>query len=170
VRNFFIYTLKQKTMKKLFTTNSNSSNNDVAILVGRIAIASLMLAHGLPKMQMLFSGDAIQFPSVFRMSAGLSLALAVFAEVFCSVLILVGFATRLATIPLIVTMLVAVLSIHAADVFAKKELAVLYLAGYVVLLFAGSGKYSVDQVLQPKPAAKYHLGLKPEDPTLSIYQ
>lgn len=157
-------------MKKLFTTNTKSLNNDLALLLARIAIAVLMLAHGLPKMQILFSGDPIQFPPVFGMSAGLSLALAVFAEVFCSILILVGFATRLATVPLIITMLVAVFSILATDVFAKKELAVLYLAGYVVLFFAGSGKYSVDQLLQPKPQIKYHPELKPEDPTLSIYQ
>lgn len=157
-------------MKKLFTTDTKSLNNDLALLVARIAIAVLMLAHGLPKMQMLFSGDPVQFPSVFGMSAGFSLALAVFAEVFCSVLILVGFATRLVTIPLIITMLVVVFSIHAADVFAKKELAVLYLAGYLVLFFAGSGKYSVDQLLQQKPQAKYHSEFKTEDPTLSIYQ
>jgi putative oxidoreductase len=157
-------------MKKLFTTNTKSFNNDLALLVGRITIAVLMLLHGLPKMQMLFSGDAIQFLSVFGMSAGLSLALAVFAEVFCSILVLVGFATRLATVPLIITMLVAVFSIHAADVFAKKELAVLYLSAYVVLFFAGSGKYSVDHLLQPKPKAKYQPAFKSEDPTLSIYQ
>src|SRR4029078_1089541 len=117
----------------------------------------------------LFSGDPVQFPEVFGMSAGLSLTLAVFAEVVFSILILVGFGTRLATVPLIITMLVAVFSIHAADVFAKKELAVLYLAGYVVLLAAGSGKYSLDQLLQTKPQ-KHHAELKIEDPTLTIYQ
>jgi putative oxidoreductase len=156
-------------MKKLFTTNTRSFNNDLALLVGRIAIAVLMLTHGLPKMQMLFSGDPIQFPSVLGMSAGLSLALAIFAEVFCSILILVGFGTRLATVPLIITMLIAV-SIHAADDFEKKEPALLYLAGFVVLFIAGSGKYSVDQLLQPKPQPKYPPQLKAEDPTLSIYQ
>ena len=140
-------------MKKLFTTGTKRFNNDLALLVGRIAIAVLMLTHGLPKMQMLFSGDAIQFPSVFGMSAALSLALAVFAEVFCSILLLVGFATRLATVPLTITMLVAVFSIHASDVFAKKELAVLYLAGYVVLFVAGSGNYSIDNLLHRKKAA-----------------
>jgi len=157
-------------MKKLFATNTSSFNTDLALLVGRIAIAVLMLTHGLPKMQMLFSGDPIQFPSVLGMSAGLSLALAVFAEVFCSILILVGFGTRLATVPLIIVMLVAVFSFHAADVFAKKELAVLYLAGLVVLFIAGSGKYSVDQLLQPKTQSKYPSQLKAEDPTLSTCQ
>lgn len=157
-------------MKNLFTTDTKSLNNDLGLLVGRIAIAVLMLLHGLPKMQMLFSGNPIQFPAVLGMNAGLSLSLAVFAEVFCSILILVGFATRLASAPLMVTMLVAIFSVHAGEVFAKKELAVIYLAGYVVLFFAGSGKYSFDQLLQPKPQTDYHPELKPEYPTLSIYQ
>lgn len=135
-------------MEKLFTTDTKAPNNDLALFVARITIALLMLTHGIPKMQMLFSGDPIQFPPVFGMSAGLSLALTVFAEVFCSILILVGFGTRLASVPLIITMLVAVFSIHAADVFAKKELAVLYLAVYVILFIAGSGKYSIDYLLQ----------------------
>ena len=79
--------------------------------------------------------------------------MAVFAEVFCSILILVGFATRLATVPLIITMLVAVLSIHAADPFVKKEMAMHFLLAYAVLLVTGSGKYSVDQLLQRRQVA-----------------
>jgi putative oxidoreductase len=47
-------------------------------------------------------------------------------------------------------MLVAVTTIHQADPFAKKELAVFYLVSYVVLFFAGSGKFSVDYLLQRK--------------------
>ena len=165
----FFNRYKLSSMKKLFT-DTKYLNSDLALLVARIAICILMLSHGLHKMQMLFLGDPVQFPEVFGMSAGLSLALAVFAEVICSVLVLVGFGTRLATVPLIVTMLVAVFSIHAADLFAKKELAVLYLAGYVVLFVAGSGKYSVDQFLQPKPQPRHHPELKIENPTLTIYQ
>jgi len=137
-------------MKKLLITDTKILNNDLALLIGRIAIAFLMLTHGLPKMNMLFSDDTIQFPSVFGMSAGFSLTLAVFAEVFCSILILIGFASRLAAVPLIITMLVAVFSIHATDVFAKKELAVLYLIAYAVFFIAGSGRYSIDYALKRK--------------------
>ena len=137
-------------MKKIFTTNNNTSTTDVALLIARIGIAAMMLTHGLPKLGMLFSGGPVQFPPVLGMSAELSLALAVFAEVFCSILILVGFATRLATLPLIVTMLIAALMVHAADPFSVKEVAVQYLLAYVVLLFAGSGRYSIDYLLNRK--------------------
>lgn len=135
-------------MKKIFNTSTSSTTTNIGLLIARLAIATLMLTHGIPKMVMLFSGDPIQFPPVFGMSAEISLGLAVLAEVICSVLILTGFATRLAVLPLIATMLVAILSIHAGDVFAKKELAVSYLIVYTFLFFTGSGKYSVDYLIQ----------------------
>ena len=138
-------------MKKLFSTNHSLKNFDLVILLGRVAIASLMLVHGLPKLAMIFSGEPVQFPGVFGMSPEFSLALTVFAEVFCSLLILVGFGTRIATVPLIITMLVAAFYIHAADPFAKQELAIHYLLAYVLLLITGSGKYSIDYLVQRKP-------------------
>ena len=161
-------TIKKIRMKKIFSINNNSSTIDLALLIARIGIAGLMLTHGIPKMMMLFSGD-IQFPSVLGLSAAASLTLAVFAEVLCSIFILFGFGTRVATVPLILTMFVAVLFIHAADPFAKQEPAVHYLLGYIFLLIAGSGKYSLDYLLQRKADKS---AIKDEliyDPTCNIY-
>lgn len=157
-------------MKKLLNVNEATTSTDIALLVARIGIAVLMLTHGIPKMMMLFSGGPVQFPPVMGLSAELSLGLAVFAEVFCSVLLLVGFATRLATIPLIITMLVAVLLIHGADPLAKQEPALQYLLVYLALLFAGSGKFSIDYLLQRQSIKQYHPNIQPEDPTQLIYQ
>ena len=140
-------------MKKFFSINHDQAAIDIAILIGRVAIAALMLVHGLPKLATAFSGQEIKFPGVFGMNPGFSLALAVFAEVICSVFILVGFGTRLATIPLIITMLIAVFYIHAGDPFAKQEMGLHYLMAYILLLIAGSGKYSVDSLLQHKKFA-----------------
>lgn len=137
-------------MKKLLFGEVRFLNQDLALLIGRVSIALLMLVHGVPKMQLLFSGDTSMFPSVFGMTTTMSLALTVFAEVICSVLLLVGFATRFASIALAITMAVAVLYIHGNDEFAKKELGLLYLSAYLVILFAGSGKYAVDTVFVKK--------------------
>ena len=143
-------------MKKVFSVNSTSSTTGIALLIARVGIAALMLTHGIPKMMMLFSGASIQFPSVMGMSPGLSLGLTVFAEVICSIFILAGFGTRLATLPLIVTMLVAALLIHAADPIGVKEPALQYTLVYTILLFAGSGKYSVDYLLQTNKHTQNH--------------
>jgi putative oxidoreductase len=154
-------------MKSLLSINRNSNTADIALLIARVGIAALMLTHGLPKLAMLFSGEPVQFLPLMGMSAKASLSLAVFAEVFCSVLILVGFATRLAVVPTIITMLVALVFVHSADPFAKQEPALHYLLVYVVLLFAGSGRYSVDYLLQGKKATGNYTNVRRQERALA---
>lgn len=155
VRNFFNHINLNKTsklinMKKILSLNNTSNATDFALLIARLGIAALMLTHGIPKLMMLLSGASVQFPSVLGMSAEFTLWFAIFAEVVCSVFLLAGFATRLAVFPLIITMLVAAFLIHGADPLNVKEPALLYLLFYVVLFYAGSGKYSLDYVLHRK--------------------
>ena len=157
-------------MKRILSVNKAAATTDMALLVARTGIGALMLTHGIPKMMMLFSGAPVQFPPVMGLSAELSLGLAVFAEVFCSVLLIAGFATRLAVAPLIITMLVAALIIHGADPFGKQEPSLQYLLLYVVLLFAGSGKYSIDYLLQRNKVQNNYDSKGVQDPTLASYQ
>jgi putative oxidoreductase len=109
-----------------------------------------MLTHGYPKLMKLLAGGEIRFADPFALGMTFSLVLTVFAEFFCSILIGFGFGTRLATIPLIITMLVAAFIAHGDDPFGKKEMALLYIVVYVFLLFAGSGKFSVDYLISRK--------------------
>ncbi|WP_431134762.1 DoxX family protein [Psychroserpens mesophilus] len=134
-------------MNKLFNIDFKINTVSTVLLILRIGIATFMLVHGLPKLQMLFSGE-IQFPGVMGMSPTFSLALTVLSEVVCSILILIGLGTRLASIPLIITMLVAVFLIHGNDPFSKQELGLHYLLIYIVLFILGSGKYSFDAIIQ----------------------
>jgi putative oxidoreductase len=152
-------------MKRIFSVAHTSKSTGIALLIARMSIGGLMLSHGIPKLLMLFSGAPIQFPPVLGMNAEVSLALAVFAEVFCSVLLITGFASRLVVIPLAATMLVAVY-FHAGDPFSAKEPALLYLLFYVVLLLAGGGKYSIDYLIGKSQAlafAKQMVQLKKGD-------
>lgn len=102
-----------------------------------------MLPHGYGKLMMLISGNEISFPKVFGLPPVVGLVLAIFAEFICSVLIIIGFRTRLSSIPLAITMAVAAFIIHFGDPFSKKELALLYLVAYVALILLGGGKYAV---------------------------
>jgi putative oxidoreductase len=156
-------------MKKLIKVNDHSSVTGIALLLTRAGIAALMLTHGIPKLVMLLSGAPVQFPPVMGMSPELSLGLAVFAEVICSVLILAGFGTRLATVPLIITMLIAATIIHSADPLAIKEPALLYLLAFIVLLIAGSGKYSIDYLLSRKLNTVTLPYKRVEDPLFKTY-
>lgn len=136
-------------MKKIFKITETSNNIDIALLIGRVAIGLLMLVHGIPKIAGL-SENPVQFVDFMGLGAGLSLGLAVFAEVFCSVLLLFGLGTRLAVIPLITTMLIAVFIVHGNGPFIKQEMGLHYLLVYVMLFFTGSGRYSLDRLIISK--------------------
>ena len=79
-----------------------------------------------------------------------SLSLAIFGEVICSLGFIVGAFYRLALIPMIFTMCIAFFVIHGADPFAVKELALVYLAIFVLMYIAGPGNYSVDRLIAKK--------------------
>lgn len=137
-------------MNRIFNTNYNHRGLDFAVLILRVGIALLMISHGIPKFNTLLAGGAIKFPDPLGVGNTLSLALAVFAEVFCSILLLMGFATRLAVLPLIITMLIAVFMIHGNDGLKEKEAGLHYLMTYILLLFSGSGAFSVDSMISLK--------------------
>lgn len=136
-------------MKKILSTKHLPLNIDIALLVGRVGIGAFMLTHGIPKIAR-FAENPVQFMDFMGLGTEVSLALAVFSEVICSILIILGLATRFATIPLIVTMLVAVFVAHGADPFAKQEMGLHYLLLYLMLLLSGSGKYSLDHLISSK--------------------
>lgn len=136
-------------MKKIFQSRINLNATHLSVLLLRLAAGGFMLTHGYPKLQRMLAGD-FQFGDPIGLGPEISLGLAVFAEFFCSLLLVLGLGTRLATIPLIVTMAVAAFIAHGADPFGRKEMALLYLVTYVVLLLTGSGKYSVDRLINGK--------------------
>lgn len=137
-------------MKYIFKPGNYPPTVNLALLILRIGVGLLMLTHGLDKFDTLVGGESIKFPDPIGVGATASLALAVFAELLCSIFLMVGFATRLAAIPLLITMMVAALVIHAEDPFGKIELALLYAIIYVVLLFTGSGAISIDRLIYKK--------------------
>ena len=136
-------------MKRIFSTNFTTANVNTALLLLRVAAASFMLTHGLPKLMNMLAGTS-KFGDPLGLGPELSLGLTVFAEFVCSILLLLGLATRLALIPLIITMAVAAFVAHAGDPFGKKEMAFLYLVVFFALLITGPGKYSVDHAIGGK--------------------
>lgn len=137
-------------MEKTYTTSLNLPSIDVALFILRVGTAAIMLTHGIPKLLMLFGGGEIAFADPIGLGMEVSLTLVVFAEVICSILILLGLGTRLAAIPLIINMSVAFFIFHAQDPFKAKELALIYLLIFVILLITGSGKYALDHYLLKK--------------------
>lgn len=136
-------------IKRTFSTSVNSNAVNLWLFIARVAVGIFMLTHGLPKLQKLLDGN-VQFADPFGIGASTSLLLTVFAEVVCAFLLVLGLATRFATIPLMITMLVAGFNIHASDPFGKKEMALLYLLFFIGLFILGAGRYSVDSFIGGK--------------------
>jgi len=139
------------SLLKPFKTDYESGHFDMAMLLLRLTFGGLMLLnHGWGKMIKLFAEGPVKFADPIGIGMGPSLALTVFAEALCAFLIVIGLGTRLATIPLIITMLVAVFVIHWADPFGDKEMALLYLVPYLAILLLGPGKLSLDSLIKRK--------------------
>jgi putative oxidoreductase len=135
-------------MKKIISTSLPVNNGHVALLFFRVIAASFMLTHGLPKLQKLLSGAEIKFADPYGLGVATSFVLVIFAEFFCSLLVIIGLATRLAVIPLMITMATAVIFAHANDPFGTKEKPLLFLLIFALLLVFGSGRYSVDRIIE----------------------
>ena len=122
----------------------------LGIFVLRVAAGGMMLfSHGWSKLTG-FEKLKDVFPDPLGIGSTLSLVSAVGAEVGCSALLILGIFTRWAAIPLAFTMGVAIFIVHAADPWAKKELAALYLAMYVMLAFTGGGAYQLETPIRRK--------------------
>ena len=130
-------------------------NTNLASLVLRIGMGSYMaLGHGAGKFQTLISGAEIHFPSLLGMPPVVGLALAVLAEFIACILIIIGYKTRYVAILPIIVMAYAAFIIHSSDPWfakgaegASKEMAMIYLIGFVAIYLLGSGKYSLDSRL-----------------------
>lgn len=115
-------------------------NPDAGLLLLRAGIALLMLPHGWQKIEH-FSQYAERLPAF-------AVVLSAFAEIGCSLAILVGFKTRWALIPLIINMVVAAFLVKASAPWQEKELAVVYLVVYLTLFLAGAGKFTLPELFK----------------------
>ena len=133
-------------MKRVFLSTTSPLLTGLALLIFRIGFAGLMIPHGYDKL-VHFADYKVKFISFLGMSMPVSLGLNIFAEFFCSILVVVGLFTRLATIPLIVSMLVALFIVLNGDMTGKGQDATLFLVAFLGLTITGAGKYSLDQLI-----------------------
>lgn len=115
----------------------------IGLLILRLGAGGLMLwNHGWGKLAG-FRESWGSFPNPLGVGSGVTHIVAVFAEFFCALAIVLGLKTRWAAIPLIVTMGVAFFVVHAGDPLSKKELPLLYFTCFVTLALMGGGRYSL---------------------------
>jgi putative oxidoreductase len=119
---------------------------DLGLLVLRLWTGiGLFLMHGLPKVTG-FSGMAAHFPDPLHIGSRWSLAFAVLSDAICSLLIVLGLATRWAALIVAINTGVAFVMVHKLHLFGEHngELAFLFFGAALTLFIAGGGRFSVD--------------------------
>ncbi|HAZ13509.1 MAG: DoxX family protein [Bdellovibrionales bacterium GWA2_49_15] len=120
--------------------------NDLGLLFLRVGASALMiLGHGLPKI-LEFGQNAQSFPDPLNVGSKASLILAIFGEAVCPLFVALGLKTRYASVPPLITMLVAAFIVHAGDSWNKMEFPLTYALLFFVIMFLGSGRFSADHL------------------------
>lgn len=133
-------------MKRLLSTSYTDWAFNTALFILRVGLGLMMLPHGYDKL-VHFAAKKNTFTNFLGLGSTISLSLAVFAEFFCAMFVIIGLFTRFTVIPLLVVMSVAFFRSHNADLFGAGEKAGLYLAGFLTILLVGPGKASIDGLM-----------------------
>lgn len=128
----------------LFPVKPDGTFISVILLIVRVVFGVMLMNHGIDKWANYQELSAV-FPDPLGIGSPLSLGLAIFGELACSMAFIIGFLYRLAMIPMIFTMCVAFFIVHVDDPFAVKELAFVYLVVFVLMYIVGPGKFAVDR-------------------------
>ena len=104
----------------------------------------LLYVHGLPKV-LHFSEELTRIEDPFGFGPYASLIPAIVAEVICPLFIIAGIYTRLACLPIIAVLLVAMLAVHPNWSIAEGQFGWLLLIIFTTLALTGPGQWRVQR-------------------------
>ena len=116
---------------------------DAGLLFLRVSGGLFLLwVHGLPKL-LDFTAQLALIEDPFHLGAHLTLCLAIFAEVLCPLLIVAGVLARLACLPILFVLLVALLVVHPQWSVAEGQFGWLLLILFTTVFIAGPGRLAI---------------------------
>ena len=122
----------------------------LAPLLGRLCVGLLFVSTGWGKVHDIAKVTGF-FVKLGIPAPGLNALVVGYSELICGALLVIGLFTRLATIPLIVSMVVAILSAKLPDLHGLFDLVgadeFTYLCVLLMIAIIGPGTASVDHVL-----------------------
>ena len=134
-------------MKKFLSTQYSENAFNMASLALRLVFGLLLcINHGFEKMLHFGKFEYIFFDP-FHIGHRWSLVLAIFAEVFCALMLVLGLFTRAAALVLVIEMAVAAFLFHKGTSLSVHEPALTYLAAFFAVLMVGPGRISVDGMM-----------------------
>jgi len=122
---------------------------DAGLFLLRVIFGLLLMQYGWEKFSN-YAEWSTDFPDPLGVGSAVSLALCIFAELFCAGFLVLGLFSRGVLIPLILNMIVIALVVHADDPFREREHALSFLCTFLTIFMAGPGKYSLDNLFMKK--------------------
>lgn len=151
----------------LFLRLTGFTYTNLARLFMRLFVGVMLLQFGIRHL-VNYDEMCANFPTVMDMSPEMSLVLMIIIELLCSLLIMIGFLTRLSTLPPIVAMcaaeyyilhdMVPNLPVYGLDSTDPGYLPIMFIGIYIYMLIAGPGKISLDYFI-----SLYIIGLRGKD-------
>jgi putative oxidoreductase len=134
-------------MRKLLSTSYSSGAFNFALFIQRTVTGLLLLiGHGLPKISN-FSELSANFYDPLRIGHRGSLILVILAELFCSMLLVLGLFTRIVAIIIVINLSVAVFIYHSGQPLKNVDLGAIYLTSVFTIMIVGPGRISVDGMM-----------------------
>jgi putative oxidoreductase len=139
----FLSYLKNELMKRLLSTACSETSFNIAAFIIRVTFGLLLLVnYGIDKLQN-FARYRLSFGDPFHIGHMPSLMLVLFAEVFCTVFIVLGLFTRIMAIPVVINFAVVVFLVNKSY-GRPAEAGVFFFVAFLSVLLMGPGKYSID--------------------------
>ncbi|MDE7411713.1 MAG: DoxX family protein [Paramuribaculum sp.] len=140
-------------LARTFLRFTGYTYSNMARLFMRLFVGIMFMQFGIRHL-VHFSELANDFPCVMGMSSETCLIFMIIIELLCSLLIMIGFMTRLSTIPPIISMIAAEYyilhnlipqtAIHNISSTEPGYLPIMFIGIFLYILLAGPGKISLD--------------------------
>lgn len=120
---------------------------DAGLFFLRLSASFMLLyVHGWPKLAN-YSAELTRIEDPFGLGATFSLWAAIFAELVCPLFVAAGFFTRIATLPILAVLWVAMLIVHPHWSIAEGQFGWLFLIAFTTIVLCGPGAWSADAYL-----------------------
>ena len=146
----------------LLAPRSSERATDWALLAFRLLAGfALFRVHGLDKL-LHFQHEAATIPDPFGLGGTFNAAFAVFSDVGCALLVMLGLLTRPAALGVLSTTLVGLLVVHLHDTWDLKDAPLTYATMFLLVLLAGPGRFSLDAWLSRRLVVAKQLQMAPD--------
>jgi putative oxidoreductase len=136
-------------MKTTTITNRDKIYH-VALLAFRVAVSlQLFLVHGLKKIGIGVPAPE-KVPNPYNIPEILNTGIAVAANTICPALIILGFCTRLAALPVVLITLTGYFVIHGDEPLAQRDVPFMYSISFLLIAILGPGRFSLGYLLFEK--------------------